>query len=48
MNNTVAQSLGSWTNSGNRSGTQTYALANSWDYETRSYSQGVTYTLTAP
>ena len=40
--------VGSWTNSGNQSGTQTYRLANSWAYATGSYSVTLTYTLTAP
>jgi hypothetical protein len=48
MNKTTAQSVGSWTNSGSRSGTQTYALANSWTYPTGSYTATATYTLTAP
>ena len=48
MNKTTAQSVGSWTNSGSRSGTQTYALANSWSYPTGSYTATATYTLTAP
>ena len=48
MSKTVAQSLGSWANSGNRSGTQTYSLANSWNYATGAYSTSVLYTLTAP
>lgn len=48
MNKTTAQSVASWTGSGNRSGTQTYALANSWNYATGSYSATATYTLTAP
>lgn len=48
MNKTVAQSLGSWLNSGDRSGTQTYSLANSWSYATGSYTTSVLYTLTAP
>jgi hypothetical protein len=43
-----AVSLGSWAGSGNHSGTQTYLLANSWDYATGNYSMTVTYTLTAP
>jgi len=43
-----AVSVGSWTNSGNQSGTQTYRLANSWAYATGSYSVTLTYTLTAP
>ena len=48
MNKTTAQSVASWTNSGNRTGTQTYALANSWTYPTGGYSASATYTLTAP
>lgn len=48
MNKTVAQSVASWTGSGERSGTQSYALANSWSYATGSYSVAATYTLTAP
>ena len=43
-----AVSVGSWTNSGNQTGTQTYRLANSWAYATGSYSVVLTYTLTAP
>ncbi len=46
--NTVAQSAGSWTGSGNRAGTFSYFLANSWDYATGSYTASTTYTLTAP
>ena len=48
MSSTVGQSAGSWTGSGNRSSSFTYSLANSWDYAVGSYSQSVTYTLTAP
>jgi hypothetical protein len=48
MNKTTAQAVGSWTNSGSRTGTQTYALANSWSYPTGSYTATATYTLTAP
>jgi hypothetical protein len=48
MNKTTAQSVASWTNSGSRIGTQTYALANSWSYPTGSYTATATYTLTAP
>jgi hypothetical protein len=39
--------LGSWTNSGDYGGTQTYALDNSWSYATGAYSTTITYTLTA-
>jgi len=45
---TSAQSAGSWTGSGQRNGTFSYLLANSWDYPPGSYSQTVVYTLTAP
>jgi len=48
MNKTTAQTVASWTNSGNRTGTQTFALANSWSYPTGSFSATATYTLTAP
>jgi hypothetical protein len=45
---TSAQTLGSWTGSGNRSGTHTYSLPNSWAYNVGSYTATLTYTLTAP
>jgi hypothetical protein len=45
---TTAQTLGSWTGSGNRSGTHTYSLPNSWAYNVGSYTATLTYTLTAP
>jgi hypothetical protein len=48
MNRITAQTVASWTNSGSRTGTQSYALANSWNYATGSYSATATYTLTAP
>ncbi len=48
MNRTAAQTVGSWVNSGSRSGTQRFALANNWSYSTGSYSASATYTLTAP
>ncbi len=48
MNKTTGQSAGSWTGSGNRSGTFSYSLANSWSYATGTYSATATYTLTAP
>ncbi len=47
-NKTVAQSVGSWTGSGNPTGTQTYALVNSWTYATGTYTVTLNYTLTAP
>jgi hypothetical protein len=49
MDNTVAFTLGQWTGSGDRSGTQLYSLTNSWFYATGSYAApAATYTLTAP
>jgi hypothetical protein len=48
MNKTTAQSAGSWTGSGNRTGSFSYFLANSWAYQTGSYTATTTYTLTAP
>ena len=48
MNMATAQSAGSWTGSGNRSGSFSYFLANSWAYQTGSYTATTTYTLTAP
>lgn len=46
--NTTAQTLGSWTGSGNRAGSHTYSLPNSWAYATGAYTATLTYTLTAP
>jgi hypothetical protein len=43
-----AVTVGSWANSGNRSGSVSFALANSWAYATGNYSVSATYTLTAP
>jgi len=48
MNKTTPQTAGSWTGSGNRSGTFSYFLANSWSYATGGYTASSTYTLTAP
>jgi len=44
---TVAVPAGSWTGSGDRAGTFSYFLANSWDYVVGNYTLGVVYTLTA-
>jgi excisionase family DNA binding protein len=46
--NTAAQTVGNWTGSGHRQGTQTYALVNSWAYATGNYTATLTYTLTTP
>ena len=47
-NATAAQTLGSWTNSGNHSGSQTLSLPNLWSYNTGTYTVTLNYTLTAP
>jgi hypothetical protein len=47
-NKTTAQSVGSWTGSGNQSGSQTFSLPNSWSYATGNYTSTLNYTLTAP
>jgi hypothetical protein len=47
-NKTTAQTVGSWTGPGDRSGTQTYSLPNSWSYGAGSYSATLNYTLSAP
>lgn len=48
MDKTTAQAAGSWTGPGQRTGSFSYFLANSWDYATGNYSVTVTYTLSAP
>jgi hypothetical protein len=48
MNKTAAQTAGSWSDSGDRPGTFTYKLTNSWSYSTGNYTQTATYTLSAP
>ncbi len=48
MSKTTPQTAGSWQRSGDRSGTFSFFLNNSWSYATGNYSQTVTYTLTAP
>jgi hypothetical protein len=48
MSASAQVNVASWTGSGNRTGTQTFALANSWAYAAGSYSATATYTLTAP
>ena len=48
MNKTTPQSAATFTaGSGERTGTFTFTLTNSWSYTTGSYSQTATYTLTA-
>lgn len=48
MSTSTDVSVGSWTNSGNRSGDLYFYLANSWSYNVGSYSATVVYTLTVP
>jgi hypothetical protein len=48
MNSTVPQTAGSWTGPGNRPGTFSYFLVNSWDYAIGDYSVSSTYILSAP
>jgi hypothetical protein len=47
-NKTTAQTLGSWTGSGNPTGSHTLSLPNLWSYNTGVYSVTLNYTLTAP
>lgn len=47
-NATTAQSVGTWAGSGNRAGSQTFSLINSWAYNTGNYGVSLAYTLTAP
>jgi hypothetical protein len=44
----TAQTLGSWTGSGNPSGSHTLSLPNLWSYNTGTYTVTLNYTLTAP
>jgi hypothetical protein len=48
MSHSTAQLVASWAGSGAWTGTQSYALVNSWNYPTGTYSATLTYTLTAP
>ncbi len=48
MSSTVAQTAGTWTGPGNRSGTFSYFLVNSWNYAIGSYSVSSTYILSTP
>jgi len=48
MNKSTDQSVGGWNGSGDRSGSCTFLLANSWSYPTGNYSATATYTLTSP
>jgi len=48
MSSVSAVPVGSWLNSGSRTGQLSFFLANSWAYPVGAYSVGATYTLTAP
>ena len=48
MSSGTAQSVASWTGPGTRNGSQTYRLANSWNYPPGTYSVTLTYTLATP
>ena len=48
MSKTNQVPAGSWTQSGTYTGAFSFFLANSWSYATGTYSQTVTYTVTAP
>ena len=47
MANGSAVTVGEWTGSGNRTGSQSFVLENSWDYPVGSYTTTATYTLSA-
>jgi|APFre7841882724_1041349.scaffolds.fasta_scaffold35411_4 hypothetical protein len=48
MSSVTAVPVGSWLNSGSRTGQLSFFLANDWAYPVGNYSIGATYTLTAP
>ncbi len=48
MSATLARTVGSWSGSGVRSGSQTYQLANAWTYATGTYTTQFLYTLVSP
>lgn len=48
MSKSAAQSAGQWRGPGTYTGTLSFFLKNSWSYATGNYTQGVTFTLTAP
>ena len=47
-NKDTAQTVGSWTGSGDRAGTHTYTLPNLWSYSTGTYAVQLNYTLVTP
>jgi hypothetical protein len=44
----TAQTVGSWTTTGNSTGVLTFGFANGWTYSVGSYCTTITYTLTVP
>jgi hypothetical protein len=48
MNSLTSQNTGSWTGSGQYSGTFSYFFGNSWSYTIGNYTTSVSYTLTVP
>jgi hypothetical protein len=48
LNSTTAVTLGQWSTSGVRTGTQVWSFRNEWTYATGTYTVTVTYTLSAP
>ncbi|MGA2228754.1 MAG: hypothetical protein ABSH41_30330 [Syntrophobacteraceae bacterium] len=48
MSKDAPQPAGSWTKSDSYTGSFSFFLANSWSYATGTYTQNVTYTITAP
>jgi hypothetical protein len=48
LSKTTPKTVGSWTGSGNRTGTVTFRLANAWTYATGTYTATLTFILTAP
>jgi hypothetical protein len=48
LSRTAAQTVGSWTGSGARTGTQQYLFRNLWTYAAGTYTLTLQYTLSAP
>jgi hypothetical protein len=47
MSASAAQTVGSWTGSGSRSGTMSFSLTNNWNYAVGNYSATAVFTLSA-
>jgi len=48
LSKTTPKTVASWTGSGNRTGSVTFKLNNTWNYDTGSYSATLIFTLTSP